>query len=168
MNSNRNGKTSNIYSAVMKISKKQLIALRGAKCEICGLTEWCGKPITFDDHHCDRNRKNGKETNRKIICPNCHRQQHLKMSDEWKKRNSITHTGTCNPMYGKHHSEETKQAISNAQKGKTKSEETKAKLRLAQLGRHPSKETKAKLNLINSGQNNSMSKTNRERRRLAL
>jgi uncharacterized Zn finger protein (UPF0148 family) len=92
-----------------KISKKQLIALRGAKCEICGITEWCGKSITFDDHHCDRDRKNGKESNRKIICPNCHRQQHLERSEESKRERSAAVTGENNPMYGRKHSEEAKQ-----------------------------------------------------------
>ena len=117
-----------------KISKKQLIALRGAKCEICGITEWCNKLITFDDHHCDRNRKNGHESNRKVICPNCHRQQHLDKTGRTNRKQSIGQTGRKFPQelrekisntmkmygsskgknngfFGKHHSEETKQVL---------------------------------------------------------
>ena len=105
-----------------KISKKQLIALRGAKCEICGITEWCNKPITFDDHHCDRNRKNGKETNRKIICPNCHRQQHLERSEEIKQKISVS-------MLGVSKSEEHRQAISISTTGIAKSAEAIRKMR---------------------------------------
>lgn len=136
-----------------KISKRQLIALRGAKCEICGITEWCNKPITFDDHHCDRDRTNGQESNRKIICPNCHRQQHLKKSEKTKRAISIGTTGiaksaeaTCrmratlsdgrmkglmkgekNGMYGK----------VPWNKGVPASEEHKEKNRVGHLGKEP-------------------------------
>ena len=172
----------------IRISKRQLIALRGAKCEICGITEWCGKPITFDDHHCDRNRKNEKESNRKIICPNCHRQQHLERSEESKRKNSIAHTG-------KRYSDETKLKQSRARRGprnglygrtgelshlfgKHLSEETKQKIRVTKLGeknpmyrKHFSEEVKQKRSIKfsdgrNKGQNNPNSRTNRAKRML--
>ncbi len=145
-----------------KISKRQLIALRGAKCEICGITEWCNKPLPFDDHHCDRNRKNGHESNRKIICPNCHRQQHLKHSEEAKAKMSATNSdgrrkGENHQLYGTHHSEETKQKQRIAKMGKHVPEETRRKISTTMsdgrmlgknhpmYGKHLSEEHKAKI-----------------------
>lgn len=153
-----------------RISKRQLIALRGAKCEICGLTEWCGKPITFDDHHCDKNHANNVEQNRKIIC---HRQQHLEQSAESKKKNSEWHTG-------KRYSEETRRKMGNSHIGTCHSEETKQKIRDTKLGKrnpmygkHFSEEARQKRSLKfsdgrNKGENNPMSKMNRAKRALQM
>ncbi len=44
------------------------------KCEICGITEWQGKPIVCQLHHKDGNRKNNKLSNLQMLCPNCHSQ----------------------------------------------------------------------------------------------
>lgn len=44
------------------------------KCEICGITEWNGKPITCQLHHIDGNRQNNKLNNLIMLCPNCHSQ----------------------------------------------------------------------------------------------
>ena len=49
-----------------------LIALRGRKCENCGLTEWLGEPINLEVHHIDGNRSNNELDNLKLLCPNCH------------------------------------------------------------------------------------------------
>ena len=59
--------------------------------------------------------------------------------------------GENNPMYGKHHSEATREKISKAEKGKYVSEETRRKLSEASkgnknmLGKHHSEETKKKI-----------------------
>lgn len=50
-----------------------------------------------------------------------------------------------NPMWGKHHSEETKRKISEANKGKHRSEEAKKKMREAHKGYIVSKETRQKI-----------------------
>ena len=44
------------------------------KCEVCGITEWNGKEITFQLHHIDGNDRNNKLENVQVICPNCHSQ----------------------------------------------------------------------------------------------
>lgn len=66
-------KTSNALDA--------LIALRGRKCECCGLTEWMGKSITLEVHHEDGDGMNNTLENLKMLCPNCH-----SMTDNWKGR----------------------------------------------------------------------------------
>lgn len=44
------------------------------KCEICGITEWNGKPISFHLHHEDGDNTNNELSNLKVTCPNCHSQ----------------------------------------------------------------------------------------------
>jgi len=68
-----------------------------------------------------------------------------------KRRKSGAMWGSDNPMYGKHHSEETRRKISIANRGKKRppgwhfSEEAIMKLRLAHLGKKASDETKRKI-----------------------
>lgn len=51
---------------------KALIALRGRKCERCGLTEWIGEPIPLETHHKDGDKTNNESNNLELLCPNCH------------------------------------------------------------------------------------------------
>jgi hypothetical protein len=44
------------------------------KCEICGITEWNGKELSFQLEHIDGNSYNHLLNNLMIICPNCHSQ----------------------------------------------------------------------------------------------
>lgn len=46
------------------------------KCEICGLSEWMGKPIPLELHHIDFNHFNNNLDNLQILCSNCHMQAH--------------------------------------------------------------------------------------------
>lgn len=46
------------------------------KCEICGLSEWMGKPIPLELHHRDFNHYNNELDNLQILCSNCHMQAH--------------------------------------------------------------------------------------------
>lgn len=50
----------------------ELIALRGRKCEQCGITQWLGKPINLEVHHIDFNHNNNEFCNLILLCPNCH------------------------------------------------------------------------------------------------
>lgn len=44
------------------------------KCEVCGITEWNGKELSFQLEHIDGNSYNHLLNNLMIICPNCHSQ----------------------------------------------------------------------------------------------
>lgn len=55
-----------------KTTLNPLIALRGRKCENCGLTEWLGQPINLEVHHKNGDRSDNSLENLIILCPNCH------------------------------------------------------------------------------------------------
>lgn len=45
-----------------------------ARCDICELSVWMGKPITLELDHIDGDRTNHMLENLRILCPNCHAQ----------------------------------------------------------------------------------------------
>lgn len=59
-----------------------IIALRGHKCEMCGLTEWMNKSIPLEVHHIDGQELNSELDNLLLICPNCHA-----LTDNYRGRN---------------------------------------------------------------------------------
>lgn len=44
------------------------------KCEMCGISEWLGKPITLELDHIDGDSSNPSRKNLRLLCPNCHSQ----------------------------------------------------------------------------------------------
>ncbi|CAK0859864.1 unnamed protein product [Prorocentrum cordatum] len=67
--------------------------------------------------------------------------QGIKLRDSTKQKISEAKRGERNPMFGKHHSEVTRQKMSEAGRGKVLSEETKQKIREARRGKVLSEET---------------------------
>lgn len=51
---------------------RDLILLRGRKCEQCRLTEWQGKEIPLEMHHIDGDHFNSDLSNLILLCRNCH------------------------------------------------------------------------------------------------
>lgn len=91
-----------------------------------------------------------KQSNAKHIS---NHRQGIVFSDETKQKmsNSADHRGDKNPMYGKHHSEQTKKKIAEKNKNKKLSEEHKEKLRLANYKRVKTVEEKQKISEANKG-----------------
>ena len=48
--------------------------IKQKKCEVCGVEEWLGNPLSFELDHIDGDRTNHRLENLRIICPNCHSQ----------------------------------------------------------------------------------------------
>ena len=55
-----------------KTTQDALIALRGRKCEHCGLTRWLEQPINLQIHHIDGDHTNNSLDNLQLLCSNCH------------------------------------------------------------------------------------------------
>lgn len=47
---------------------------RGTVYEICGISEYGGKPIKLQLHHIDGDSNNNLKENLQFLCPNCHSQ----------------------------------------------------------------------------------------------
>lgn len=56
---------------VAKHKKKEVIAIRGYKCECCGYDKF------VECHHKDCNCTNNELSNLMLLCPNCHKEVHL-------------------------------------------------------------------------------------------
>lgn len=70
---------------------RALIALRGHRCENCGLEQWMDNPIVLEVHHKDGDRLNNELDNLQLLCPNCH-----SITFNWKGKND---NGNQKPDY---------------------------------------------------------------------
>lgn len=55
-------------------ARRYIAERRGYNCEVCGISEWQGKPITLEVDHINGDPSNDHPDNLRIICPNCHQQ----------------------------------------------------------------------------------------------
>lgn len=58
-----------------RVVRKWLVENFGNKCNVCGISEWQGNPITLWVDHKDGNASNNRPENFQLICPNCDSQQ---------------------------------------------------------------------------------------------
>ena len=100
-------------------------------------------PKGYVVHHIDHNKLNDRLDNLMIMTMSQHKAHHNERHIAWNR--------------GKHHSEETRQKMSEAKKGKHCSEDTKRKMSEAQKGKqhflnkHHSEEAKRKIGEANKG-----------------
>jgi 5-methylcytosine-specific restriction endonuclease McrA len=57
-----------------QVMRNYLAEDRGYKCEVCGVGDWQGKPITLQLDHKDGDPENNTPENVRLLCPNCHSQ----------------------------------------------------------------------------------------------
>lgn len=56
--------------------RERLVAegLREARCALCGVSRWLGRPAPLQLDHIDGDHRNNELVNLRILCPNCHAQ----------------------------------------------------------------------------------------------
>lgn len=85
--------------------KKRLLS-EGVKqniCEICGVSEWNGKPLNMELHHKDGDFLNNTLENLIMICPNCHSQTENYRRSEIKDAKADAHRCIdCGARVNKH------------------------------------------------------------------
>ncbi len=64
-----------------------IIAVRGRKCESCGLETWLEQPITLEVHHKDLNHNNNVLENLEILTKGQHRSLHNKLRNQKRNNN---------------------------------------------------------------------------------
>ena len=109
----------------------------------------------FGKHHSEETKKKMSESKKGKPAHN----KGVPMSEETRRKLSEAKKGLLsgekNPMFGKHHSEETKQKIGEVHKGKHIYEEQKKKLSIALKGRIMSDEHKKKIGEASKGRHHS-------------
>ena len=105
-------------------------------CDSCGKVRW----LQFRAYH--------------SLCSSCI-QKDKKITNETRKKMSDAKRGYNHPMYGKHHSEESKKKISKSNKGKKLSDEERKNIGEGHKGIICTKETKEKISKANKGKKRS-------------
>lgn len=67
-------KKNSLYQGYKLLLRLYEAGLKIPKCEVCGITEWNGKPLSFQLHHKDGDITNNEFDNLEVRCPNCHSQ----------------------------------------------------------------------------------------------
>ena len=50
------------------------LGLKEDRCEVCGISEWRGAPLSLALHHVNGDGKDNRLENLQLLCPNCHSQ----------------------------------------------------------------------------------------------
>ena len=50
------------------------LGLKEYRCEVCGLSEWRGAPLSLALHHVNGDGQDNRLENLQLLCPNCHSQ----------------------------------------------------------------------------------------------
>ena len=53
---------------------RRFLLLQSPFCFVCGLNEWCSKPLVLGLDHIDGDGRNNSLENLRLLCPNCHSQ----------------------------------------------------------------------------------------------
>jgi 5-methylcytosine-specific restriction endonuclease McrA len=69
--------------------------LKEPRCELCGLSDWQGRPIALELHHVNADGLDNRIENLQLLCPNCHSQ-----TDSWGGRNKGKSTKVVSPIAG--------------------------------------------------------------------
>lgn len=69
--------------------------LKENKCEICGINEWNGKPISLQLHHINGNSQDNRIDNIQLLCPNCHSQTENFGGKNIKIKSEIHYCSIC-------------------------------------------------------------------------
>lgn len=56
------------------IKRRIILEEQNNSCLWCGISDWNGKPISFELDHINGNNKDNSKLNLRILCPNCHSQ----------------------------------------------------------------------------------------------
>lgn len=62
------------FSSGARAAKQEAIALKGHKCEICGLTEWRGEKVPLVLDHINGKPSDNRIENIRLVCGNCNMQ----------------------------------------------------------------------------------------------
>jgi transposase-like protein len=70
--------------------KRRLIAagLKEPSCEVCGISDWQGRPIVLALHHRNGDGRDNRLENLELLCPNCHSQ-----TENFAGRNAVRNGG---------------------------------------------------------------------------
>jgi hypothetical protein len=75
--------------------KRRLIAegVKESRCEICGITDWMGKPVSMQLHHKNGDGSDNRLPNLELLCGTCHSQ-----TDTYGAKNANRHLRLVEPL----------------------------------------------------------------------